>query len=453
VQAYRNGDPAARSALEAMLERLSPSERAAATRLHVGLAQLNAHVYRSSAAVAHLARVDLAVVAERPALAYAYQTATATVRYIDGDVESYARSFEAWLAAANAIDGAPDAPLVHFNGAMFFSILGAHERALEIFARGLALSKSRRDRMAESATNAMAAMAYLAVGDLESVRTSVNAVYDLATDSKIARAHAAAWGSIAAAHLGDDILLARCVDVAGLEPFAEPMCAAGYTPWLLRAGSGAQARALLHRASVQLERPRGLFMTLLAVARYGDPDDLPLARAHLERAASASSDVVEAPALALFDAYVASREGGGRDGDAARFANEAASGFARLGYPLLEAQALELAGRLDEAIVIYRRCMAAGDLKRLGNSGPGPVLSLAPRAADDPGARLSAREREIATLVTAGSTNRAIGTHLHCSPKTVEKHLAAIFRKAGVTSRVQLAAWVIDGNLRDKETA
>jgi DNA-binding CsgD family transcriptional regulator len=453
IQAYRKGDLHARAPLEAMLQRLSPGEDgAASTRLHVGLAQLNANVYRATAALEHLAQVDADVVAARPALAYSHATAAAMVRYIEGDVQAYGRAFDALLAAANAIEGAPDAPLVHYNGAMFFSILGAHARALDLFARGLALSKSRRDRMAESATHAMSAMAYLAVGDLTRVRLAVDAVYELATDGKIGRAHAAAWGSIAAAHLGDEVMLARCVDIAALEPFAEPMCAAGYSAWLVRHGRAAEARALLHRAIVQLERPRGLFWTLLAVGRYGDAADLSTARGHLERAANESPNAVEAPTLALFDAYVARREGTGED--ARRLASEAAAGFARLGYPLLEAQALEAADRTAEAIVRYRHCGAAGDLKRLGERAPVAATVSLPRRAIRAGASaLTEREREIASLVAGGFTNRAIGERLSCSPKTVEKHLAAIFRKAGVVSRVQLAAWVVDGNSRAKQYA
>jgi DNA-binding CsgD family transcriptional regulator len=306
--------------------------------------------------------------------------------------------------------------------------------------------------MAESATHAMSAMAYLAVGDLTRVRLAVDAVYELATDGKIGRAHAAAWGSIAAAHLGDEVMLARCVDIAGLEPFAEPMCAAGYSAWLVRHGRAAEARALLHRAIVPLERPRGLFWTLLAVGRYGDDADVPIARGHLERAAKEAPNVVEAPTLALFDAYVARRDGA--IDDARRLASEAAAGFARLGYPLLEAQALEAADRTAEAIARYRRCGAAGDLARLGDRAPAvAAVRLPRRARPESGSELTGREREIADLVASGFTNRAIGERLSCSPKTVEKHLAVIFRKTGVVSRVQLAAWVVDGNSRAKQYA
>jgi DNA-binding NarL/FixJ family response regulator len=448
IQAYRNGDPSARVVLETMLARLPAHERAAATRLHVGLAQLNANVYRSADAHRHLAFVDEAVVAERPELAYALASVRAIVAYIDGDVATYAGAFDAWLAAARAIEGEPDVPLVHYNGGMYFSILGLHARALETFARGLEISRVRHDRMAESATNGMAAMAYLAVGDLASVRRCVEAVYELATDGKIARAHAAAWGSLAAPHLGDDLMLARCVDTAALEPFAEPMCAAGYAPWLVHRGASGEARALLHRAIVQLERPRGLYNTIFAVARYGDASDLPIARAHLERVAVASPDVVEAPGVAFFDAIVAHREG--HLGEATRHASEAARGFGRLGHPLLQAQAFEIAGAIDDAIEAYRRCGAVADVERLGSlTTPGAVASLPVTALEEVPRELTTREREIASLVASGATNRTIGERLDCSPKTVEKHLATIFRKVGVASRVRLAAWVLERSKRD----
>lgn len=58
----------------------------------------------------------------------------------------------------------------------------------------------------------------------------------------------------------------------------------------------------------------------------------------------------------------------------------------------------------------------------------GDVLSL-----------LSAREIEIANLLAEGRTNAEIADTLCISPKTVETHISNIFRKTGVTNRVQLA--------------
>lgn len=55
---------------------------------------------------------------------------------------------------------------------------------------------------------------------------------------------------------------------------------------------------------------------------------------------------------------------------------------------------------------------------------------------------LSGREVEVARLVAAGMTNRAIAAKLFLSERTVESHLDHILTKLQFTSRSQLAAWV-----------
>ena len=49
-------------------------------------------------------------------------------------------------------------------------------------------------------------------------------------------------------------------------------------------------------------------------------------------------------------------------------------------------------------------------------------------------------EQRIATLVTAGQTNREVAETLFTSVRTVESHLARIYRKLDVRSRTELAA-------------
>jgi DNA-binding NarL/FixJ family response regulator len=56
---------------------------------------------------------------------------------------------------------------------------------------------------------------------------------------------------------------------------------------------------------------------------------------------------------------------------------------------------------------------------------------------------LTAREREVARLVAAGNTNRAIAGELVLSERTVEKHVASTLSKLGLTSRTQIAAWAV----------
>src|SRR5262245_39474403 len=56
---------------------------------------------------------------------------------------------------------------------------------------------------------------------------------------------------------------------------------------------------------------------------------------------------------------------------------------------------------------------------------------------------LSSREREVATLVTAGWSNKQIAHQLNVSEGTVRNHLYHIFRKVGVKNRTALAAAII----------
>ncbi|GAA3230886.1 LuxR C-terminal-related transcriptional regulator [Nonomuraea helvata] len=54
---------------------------------------------------------------------------------------------------------------------------------------------------------------------------------------------------------------------------------------------------------------------------------------------------------------------------------------------------------------------------------------------------LTAREQEIANLLTRGLSNRAIAAELVISPATVARHIANIMEKLGYTSRAQIAVW------------
>ncbi|MEX0755226.1 MAG: response regulator transcription factor [Actinomycetota bacterium] len=52
---------------------------------------------------------------------------------------------------------------------------------------------------------------------------------------------------------------------------------------------------------------------------------------------------------------------------------------------------------------------------------------------------LTSRERDILGLLSEGRSNRDIAQTLYLSEKTVKAHLAAVFRKLGVTNRTQAA--------------
>jgi DNA-binding CsgD family transcriptional regulator len=53
---------------------------------------------------------------------------------------------------------------------------------------------------------------------------------------------------------------------------------------------------------------------------------------------------------------------------------------------------------------------------------------------------LTPREREVALLAAGGRTSAEIGEHLHLSTRTIDTHLARVYRKLGIAGRVGLAA-------------
>jgi ATP/maltotriose-dependent transcriptional regulator MalT len=62
------------------------------------------------------------------------------------------------------------------------------------------------------------------------------------------------------------------------------------------------------------------------------------------------------------------------------------------------------------------------------------VFVPAPEPAQTP---LSTREREVVSLIAAGSTNREIAESLILSPHTVKEYTSGIYRKLGVRNRAE----------------
>ena len=52
---------------------------------------------------------------------------------------------------------------------------------------------------------------------------------------------------------------------------------------------------------------------------------------------------------------------------------------------------------------------------------------------------LTAQERQIASFVAQGLSNREVAAKLFLSPRTIDFHLRNVFAKTGITSRSELA--------------
>lgn len=84
--------------------------------------------------------------------------------------------------------------------------------------------------------------------------------------------------------------------------------------------------------------------------------------------------------------------------------------------------------------------------KQERTSSGAPATPEKPSASTAP-SNLTRREREVASLVARGLTNRQIASELSISEHTVANHVAKILRKLGFDSRSQVTVWVVEQRL------
>ncbi len=108
----------------------------------------------------------------------------------------------------------------------------------------------------------------------------------------------------------------------------------------------------------------------------------------------------------------------------------------------LGARGLVLKGDSPEKLYGAIRTVAHGELA-FGDEVAQGILNAMVSETNDTRptnlARLSERERQIASLVARGLKNKDIGTQLNISENTVKRHLQSIFNKTGTKDRLELA--------------
>lgn len=319
-----------------------------------------------------------------------------------GDTATWLSHLAGSTQAAESVDGAPR--IAHYGGiatdAMF---LGEAVIAEEYFDKALALCRKLRLQVYEAIFASHAAFERWLQGDLDGAGALLETARTVKADVP------ALWAYTALVSL----LLRRTktIDSATIDRALETGQPAIFGPligWyarhLVSERAGAAATALLERALACIVHAYPAWDVGIAAAEFGTQRDAARARELFAGFAGAASHVHRASA-ALVDAHY-ERRFGSQTLAVARAA-EAQREFAAVHwnhYVLLAAPAVEF-----------------------------------PAADHAPSVRLSERERQVGELLLEGCTNRKIAQRLTISEKTAEKHVAALFKALGASSRSQAA--------------
>ncbi|HEY8466800.1 MAG TPA: AAA family ATPase [Solirubrobacterales bacterium] len=398
-----------------------------------------------------------------------------------GDIAAADRHYE---EAAAVIDAADDLALAPRLIALFW--LGWYDRCGERHAAGVRhmdrlLSISRLTGQGHLLVPAMIgkAICIAALGRLGAASELSDEAVDMARLS--GNHQSLAWALTVrcwiATTSGDLRLAVRCGEEAVkvtqriTESYFSRLASCFLGEALVEAGEPERARdAVLLATGPELEplehafRPHVYEVLAQAEIALGDVD---AAREWAERACADVEDI-DLPGRTgeALRARAAVELAAGDAAAALATALEAAASFESREQPVDAARARVVAGRAaalagdrERAANLLRdarRLLLAGGAVRHADAAARALRDLGHRvprrgspAPGDQGIdALSGREREIAQLVAVGMTNREIAAALHISEKTVESHLARIFRKLGVARRAQLSAAIAERGVR-----
>ncbi len=187
-----------------------------------------------------------------------------------------------------------------------------------------------------------------------------------------------------------------------------------------------------------------------ALVRDGRPSEAAVALASLEESARAGRGSLVRALAARCRGLLVSGPAAGQDfEEALRLHRQVNVPFERARTELCYGEHLRRGRRRADAVVRLRSALAT--FERLGAApwAERARRELAPlqRRAGPPAEldALTTHERAVATLIGRGATNREAAAALFVTPKTIEYHLAGIYRKMGVRSRTELVIALFKG--------
>ena len=434
---YRAGlDEADRLAAMADLE---PALRIEAELMVAGL--LTAHG-RLTEALERLERVELLPFPPDPFLSARFSSTFAYALGLAGKAADASARFATAIEGARAIDD-NDLLLRTYNNWGNHEVgYGTVTRALELYGEAMNQAAKTNNRRLEACLAQNASMAALLSGDLARARELLDLGDQI--EHGVSRVHrwslalALRLGALQGLPIGAELAGAeRALDEA-IDDFDLPavsMLAAAIVHCLAAEHRLAEASDVLARVVPVFDRIDSPYWLIDAASRYGDAPVRARARELILDTAAQEGAHAAQGYLALLDAREALRRR--RRSEAGVLAQRAVTAFRTAGWVLEEGYALELAGNVAEALALFGRIGAGAEVRR--NTHDGVVTRRRGEST------LTGREREIASLVRTGHPTRAIAETLVISERTVETHIAAIYRKLGVPNRQALAKLLTDG--------
>jgi DNA-binding NarL/FixJ family response regulator len=110
------------------------------------------------------------------------------------------------------------------------------------------------------------------------------------------------------------------------------------------------------------------------------------------------------------------------------------------GY-LVKSSALPTVGRQIRRVLDGERVISP-EVEQIAVSELGKFARMA-REGSEVRASLTPREHEVLVMISSGLTMRQMASRLGISPRTVETHVAKLYRKLGVRTRVQAVSRAI----------
>jgi DNA-binding CsgD family transcriptional regulator len=305
--------------------------------------------------------------------------------------------------------------------AMCACSLGDIELAAELFLKALGIARD---------DNQVWNVAYIALeyarvlsrrGDWHMAHAYVNQAATLENPPPVVLEALAEIGIPIAIHCDDEHLLRRCANEAALtfafrsgEPPRIGPVASSFARYFHKVGQPQRARSVLAKALESVTVADQHFDLPLAVVEFGETQSFARAREVLRARTLLPNAAVAVAHLHYFDALVFRRDGNVEG--CLREAATAMTCFERLRWTSHE----KAAARLCDPATSSPRVKTVDASSALAPFG------------------LSERQRNVAELVIAGLSNSEVAERLSISTRTVESHMTAILRRAGLRSRYQL---------------